>query len=343
MILRRDIPLAEFTTLRLGGPAAQLMTVDDTDELVATVAQESEAGLLLLGSGSNLVVGDRGVQEPVIHVGTKGIEVMHRTHDVELVVAAGESWETLVDLVVGEGWSGLEALAGIPGTVGATPIQNVGAYGQEVSDVITSVQVYDRSSNTRREMDARACAFGYRTSIFKQHPHRYVVLRVHFRLVADRLGLPIRYVELAAALGVDVGERAPLKDVREAVLSLRRRKGMVLDPSDHDTWSAGSFFTNPILHALFPLPSDAPRWDAIGGVKVSAAWLIQSAGFGRGFGSDVGSGRITVSNKHTLALTNRGGATTDELLVLARLIRSGVRDQFGVELRPEPTLVGVEL
>jgi len=249
---------------------------------------------------------------------------------------------------VRQGLSGLECLSGIPGSAGATPIQNVGAYGQEVAETISAVRVYDRVADEVRTWSAEECGFAYRTSAFKRN-ERWVVLSVDFRLARSELSAPVRYAELARALGVAVGERAPLADVRQAVLRLRAGKGMVLDRADPDTNSVGSFFTNPVLDAA-AYPSllarcgdlgEPPAWPGTDGlVKVSAAWLIERAGFGRGYPA---GGTVGLSSKHTLALTNRGGGTTEALLALAREIRDGVHARFGVTLHPEPVLVGCEL
>jgi UDP-N-acetylmuramate dehydrogenase len=239
-------------------------------------------------------------------------------------------------------WSGIEALAGIPGLVGATPIQNVGAYGAEVAQVIASVETIDRSTGRRARFAAADCGFGYRHSRFKAEPGRYLVLAVTFQLPPGSLSAPIRYAELARALGVELGERVPASAVREAVLGLRAGKGMVLDADDHDTWSAGSFFTNPILTAedAERLPADAPRFPADDGmIKTGAAWLIDHAGFGKGYGTPP----ATLSTKHVLALTNRGGASAADLIALAREVRAGVRATYGIELVPEPVLVGCSL
>jgi UDP-N-acetylmuramate dehydrogenase len=259
-----------------------------------------------------------------------------------VTVAAGESWDGLVARAVDEGWIGLEALSGIPGSVGASPVQNVGAYGQEVSQTIASVRCWDRVLRGQRTFFNADCRFGYRTSRFKQDPGRHVVLDVTFQLRLGDLGAPVRYAELARALGVTVGDRVPSRDVRRAVLGLRAGKGMVLDADDPDTWSAGSFFTNPVLDPqdASRLPDDAPRWEQPdGAVKTSAAWLIERAGFRKGYGR----GAVALSDKHTLALTNRGGATTAELLALAAEIRQGVWERFGVRLDNEPVLVGCAL
>ena len=234
-------------------------------------------------------------------------------------------------------------MSGIPGSVGATPIQNVGAYGQEVADVVAAVTVLDRLTSDVQTLEPDACGFGYRTSAFKQNPDRFVVLSVQFGLRASGASSKIGYAELARCVGVEMGDTAPLADVRQAVLQLRRSKGMVLDDADHDTWSAGSFFTNPLL-AASDMPADAPQWaQPDGRVKTSAAWLIEQAGFGKGFGSEVGTGAASLSTKHSLAITNRGAATADDVVQLARVVRSGVLSRFGVLLQPEPTLVGVDL
>jgi UDP-N-acetylmuramate dehydrogenase len=343
--------LAEHTTLRLGGPAGRWVEATTERELTDAVTEADASGqpALVLGGGSNVVVADRGVPGAVVHVATRGI-----TPDVEgdeptcggvlLTVAAGEDWDGVVAQAVERGWVGLEALSGIPGLAGATPIQNVGAYGQEVAQTIASVRVWDRTLRGVRTFANADCGFGYRTSRFKvdrlaDGGGRHVVLSVTFQLRQGSLGAPVQYAELAGALGVEQGQRAPLGDVRAAVLALRRGKGMVLDPADHDSWSAGSFFTNPVLDPD-AVPDGAPAWPTPSGtVKTSAAWLIERAGFGKGYGE----GPVGLSTKHPLALTNRGGATTEQLLALAREVRSGVQDRFGITLVAEPVLVGCAL
>ncbi|MGD9483770.1 UDP-N-acetylmuramate dehydrogenase [Streptomyces sp. TRM70308] len=346
-----DAPLAPLTTFRLGGPADRLLTATTDAEVVAAVRAADAAGtpLLLVGGGSNLVVADDGFRGTVLRVATTGF-ALDGTH---LELAAGENWSDAVARTVEAGLAGVECLAGIPGSAGATPIQNVGAYGQEVSSVITEVVAYDRVAGETVALPAAACGFGYRHSRFKADPGRFVVLRVRCALEdAGGLSAPVRYAETARALGVAVGERVPAARARETVLKLRAGKGMVLDPEDHDTWSAGSFFTNPQLdeaeYAAFlarvaeRLGPDAvaPAWPAgAGRVKTSAAWLIEHAGFAKGHGS----GPARISTKHTLALTNRGTATTAELLELAREVRDGVRAAFGVTLVNEPVTVGCAL
>ena len=334
--------LAELTTLRLGGPADTLVRAGSEPELVAAL-REGDAGgtpLLLLAGGSNLVVSDAGFRGVVVQVATRGITVAEDRHRALVTVAAGEPWEPFVARVVQEGWCGVEALSGIPGSVGATPVQNVGAYGQELADTVVRVRCWDRRHDAYRDLTAEECGFGYRSSRFKRDPQRYVVLEVVFAFARERLGAPMRYAELARALGVEPGGRAPADRVREAVLDLRRAKGMVLDADDRDTWSAGSFFTNPLLPAERPVPPGAPCWrQPDGSVKTSAAWLIEQAGFTKGYGND----RVALSGKHTLALTNRGDGTTADLLALAGEVRRGVWNRFGIALENEPVLVGCAL
>ncbi|TDU06028.1 UDP-N-acetylmuramate dehydrogenase [Streptomyces sp. 846.5] len=348
----QDAPLAPLTTIRLGGPARRLVTATTDAEVVETVRRADRSGepLLVIGGGSNLVIGDKGFEGTVLHIATRGRAV----DGTALEAAAGEIWTDLVDeTVLRHGLAGIEFLAGIPGSVGATPVQNVGAYGQEVADTITEVVAFDRSADSVVTLAGTDCAFSYRHSRFKAEPERYVVLRVRFALAdAGGLSTPVRYAEAARTLGVEPGERVELTAAREAVLKLRSGKGMVLDPADHDTWSAGSFFTNPVLgpeeFAAFSarvrdrLGPDAafPAYPATdGSTKTSAAWLIEKSGFTKGYGS----GPARLSGKHTLALTNRGRATTEDLLALAREIRAGVHAAFGVTLVNEPVLVGAEL
>ena len=329
--------LADHTTLRLGGPARAFVVARSTDDLLDAV-RATDGPVLLLGGGSNLVVGDDGFPGTVLKIATSG----WRVDGIEVEVEAGQNWDEFVAATVEAGFGGLECLSGIPGSVGATPIQNVGAYGCEVADLLSSVTCYDRRTGEVGTMTADELGFGYRTSVLKG-VDRWIVLTVRFALRGDGLSAPIRYAELARTLGVEQGERVPAARAREAVLALRRGKGMVLDPDDHDTWSAGSFFTNPIV-AEVPAALDGrdmPRYPADGGVKLSAAWLIDRAGFGKGHPGP--GGRVSLSTKHTLALTNRGGASTADLLALAREVRDGVRARFGVTLRPEPLLINCSL
>jgi UDP-N-acetylmuramate dehydrogenase len=336
---RLSVPLAPLTTLRLGGPAQRLVEARTEAEVVDAVMGASEPVLVLAG-GSNVVIADEGFPGTVVHVLTSGVERDGAT----LTVQAGEPWDGVVAACVADGLAGFECLSGIPGSTGATPIQNVGAYGQEVAETVVSVRVLDRETDRVEELPAAACGFRYRGSVFKYHDRR-VVLSVSFRLRRDGRSGPLRYAELARTLGVPVGGTAPLAGVREAVLALRRRKGMVIDPADADSVSAGSFFTNPILEpdAFAALAGRLgpdlrpPAWpEPDGRIKTSAAWLIERAGFQRGHGN----GRVGISTKHTLALVNRGGASTADLMALAREIADGVQARLGVTLHPEPVLVG---
>ena len=331
--------MADHTTLRIGGPADKFLEVGTEDDLITAVRDADAAGepVLLLSGGSNVVIGDDGFRGTVIKVATSGIRIDADMCSGAMVhIAAGEDWDGVVQRTIAEEWSGLESMSGIPGLTGSTPVQNVGAYGHEVAETIASVRVWDRTDNQVRTMFAADCGFSYRNSRFKADPSRYVVLEVAFQLKLGDLSAPVGYAELARVLDVEPGSRAPMTDVREAVLGLRRGKGMVLDPVDHDTWSAGSFFTNPILDTPAEVPAGAPQWpQADGRVKTSAAWLIEHAGVSKGFTI----GNAGVSTKHTLALTNRGQATAKELLTLATHVRTQVRQSFDITLVNEPVLV----
>jgi UDP-N-acetylmuramate dehydrogenase len=337
--------LADLTTLRVGGPAAAVVEAHDEQTLVDAVRAGDATGVpaLVVGGGSNLVVSDDGYPGTVVVVRTRGLQVEADTcGGAWVTVAAGEPWDDVVARAVASDWAGLEALSGIPGSTGATPIQNVGAYGQEVAHTLARVRTFDRIDATMRTFPVADSGFGYRTSRFKAEPGRHLVLDVAFQLRLSATSEPIRYAELARTLGLEVGGRAPLAEVREAVLALRRGKGMVLDPADHDTWSVGSFFTNPLLtpEQAAALPPDAPRYPAADGlVKISAAWLIERSGVPRGHAI----GGAAVSTKHTLALTNRGTATAADVLALDRDVGARVQAAFGVDLEPEPTLVGCSL
>jgi UDP-N-acetylmuramate dehydrogenase len=347
---RPDVPLAPLTTLRLGGPARRLVTAYDEASVVEVVRAADAAGerLLVLGGGSNVVLPDEGVDGTVLRVAVHGLAAEHDSDRVLLTAAAGEEWESFVGLCVADRLVGVEALSGIPGLVGASVVQNIGAYGQDVSQTVVRVRAYDRDAAQVVVLTGEQCRFAYRTSLFKQQPGRWVVLAVTFSLGSGELSAPVGYAELARRLGVEVGERAPLSQVREAVLALRRGKGMVLDAADPDTRSAGSFFTNPLLtdeqvQALRERVTvrcgaavSPPEWpEPDGRTKVSAAWLIERSGFGKG----AFPGPVGISSKHTLALVNRGGGTTSDLLGVARAVQSGVRDAFGVDLVPEPVVV----
>lgn len=352
-----DAPLAPLTTMGVGGPARRTVTVETIDEIVDTVRETDDADepLLIVSGGSNLVVADEGFPGTVVRIATSGISVESADlcGGVVVRVAAGEDWDDVVAQAVTQGWAGLECLAGIPGLAGATPVQNVGAYGQDVAQTIWNVRVWDRREGLVRALANAECRFAYRHSLFKD-TDRYVVLDVAFQLDVADLSRPIAYADLARGLGVAPGARVSLAQAREAVLEQRRRRGMVWDETDPDTWGCGSFFTNPILPgAEFAaltervrqrLGADAeppPQFQGTGGsIKTSAAWLIDRAGFGKGYGLP---GSVALSTKHVLAVTNRGGATTADVLALARGIRDGVYDAFGVVLVNEPVLVGVEL
>ncbi|MTB70413.1 UDP-N-acetylmuramate dehydrogenase [Arsenicicoccus sp. MKL-02] len=357
MQVEHDVPLAPLTTMRVGGPARRLVTVSTTDELVDAVREVDDADepLLLVSGGSNLVISDEGFDGTVVRVATQGVDVQSQDYcgGAFVRVAAGESWDGLVERAVAEGWAGIEAMSGIPGLTGATPVQNVGAYGQEVAQTIAQVRVFDRREQRVRTFFPDDCAFTYRHSVLKG-TDRYVVLDVAFQLEVADLSRPVAYAALAAGLDVPLGTRVPLQDARDAVLAQRRRRGMVLDAEDHDTWSCGSFFTNPILLArefadlqervralLGADGPEPPRFDAGEGmVKTSAAWLIDRAGFAKGFGLP---GAAALSTKHTLAVTNRGDASAEDVLALARAVRDGVRETFGVTLVNEPVLVDLSL
>ena len=362
--------LADLTTLRVGGPAREFVESRSDTELVEAVRSADEAGtpLLVIGGGSNLVVGDAGFDGVVIRDARGDVEHDVTIQDdgfcggVSVTVAAGVPWDDVVARAVREGWVGLEALSGIPGSTGATPVQNVGAYGAEVADTVASVRTWDRAERRVHTLAAIQCDFSYRDSLLKRSMRgrasdggvwtptpRYVVLDVTFQMRFGTRSAPIRYAQLADALGVEVGGTASTAAVRDAVLALRTSKGMVLDAADHDTWSAGSFFTNPIVgaDAAAALPADSPRYPGGPGapadaVKTSAAWLIEHAGFGRGFAL-APDAPASLSTKHTLALTNRGGARASDVLALASAIRAGVAARFGVMLEPEPVLVGAGL
>jgi len=344
--------LAELTTFRVGGPAAQYVEAQSEAELIDAVRGADADGtpLLVVGGGSNLLVADAGFEGLVLKDARAdvGIQDDGFCGGVSVTATAGANWDGLVERAVADEWVGVEALSGIPGSVGAAPVQNIGAYGAELADTLASVRVWDREEARVRTLMLIELGFGYRTSVLKRSlaapfgpTPRYVVLDVTLQMRFGSRSAPVRYAQLADALGVAVGDTAPIAQVREAVLALRRSKGMVLDAADHDTWSAGSFFTNPIV-SEDQVPPGAPVYPASDGlVKTSAAWLIENAGFARGFA--LPGSHAAVSTKHTLALTNRGGATGAELLELARHLRDGVRENFGIDLVPEPVVVGAQL
>ncbi|MFJ4168071.1 UDP-N-acetylmuramate dehydrogenase [Paenarthrobacter sp. NPDC089714] len=350
--------LSELTTAAVGGPAGTYVEAHTEAEIIDAVRSADAAGekLLIIGGGSNLLVSDAGYPGTVLKIASEGFTVDSEDScgGVSLVVQAGHNWDALVEYTVLHAWSGLEALSGIPGATGATPVQNVGAYGADVSQTIATVRTWDRERNAVQTFTNSELEFGYRDSILKQTTvegsPRYVVLTVEFQLALGGMSAPIRYAELARVLGVEVGKRAYANDVRREVLKLRASKGMVLDADDRDTFSTGSFFTNPIVPAeqAAQLPENAPKYPAgkDGLVKLSAAWLIDQAGFTKGFGleeSSVSGGRASLSTKHTLAITNRGSARAADMVAIAREVRAGVVDRFGIELHPEPLLIGVAL
>lgn len=353
--------LSALTTLRVGGAVGTLVDAQSEREFIDAVREADNAGvpLLVLGGGSNLLATDDPFPGVVVRDARAEISVQDdgMCGGVSVTVSAGLPWDDMVSRAVHEGWVGIESLSGIPGSTGATPVQNVGAYGAEVADVIALVRVWDRLEDRVRSLPRIDCQFGYRDSVLKRsmrgaapdadvwHPSpRYVVLDVTFQMRQGTRSGPILYSQLASALGIEPGGRAPIAEVRDAVLRIRGDKGMVLDAEDPDTWSAGSFFTNPVLtaDAAARLPEQAPRFaQADGTVKTSAAWLIENAGFPRGF--SVEGSAAGLSTKHTLALTNRGTASASDLAALARTVRDGVRDKFNVTLVPEPVLLGIEL
>ena len=350
MRTEEDVSLASATTLRVGGPAKRLVTADREEDVILAVrtAHTGAEPLLVLGGGSNLLIADDGFAGTVVRIATRGRTVQRDGERVLVTVAAGEPWDAFVSWAVGEGLVGVECLAGIPGLVGAVPMQNVGAYGQEVSETIVRLRAWDRDAHALVTVEASACGFAYRHSVFRGKD-RHVILDVTFALAKSAVGRPVRYAELAKALDVEEGKSAPLETTRATIVTLRRKKGMVLDPGDPDTTSAGSFFTNPILEAsaMPELRARArgasgklPEYPEAGGrTKVAAGWLIENAGFAKGFAM----GHAAISSKHALALTNRGGATASEILALARAVRGGVHARFGVTLENEPVFVGCAL
>lgn len=364
--MNAEVLLAELTTARVGGPAQRYVEARTEQEIIEAVRAADSSGepLLIIGGGSNLIISDAGFDGTVLRIATTGytVESQDTMAGAFINAQAGQPWDDLVRATVLHAWSGLEALSGIPGLTGATPVQNVGAYGAEVSQTLASIRTWDRHAAAVKTFTNSELQFSYRNSLLKQTTvdgsPRYVVLTVQFQLALGRMSAPIRYSELARILGVEVGQRANALETRRAVLNLRAAKGMVLDPEDHDTYSTGSFFTNPIVDAAIAdsLPETAPRYP-VGDpedkrVKLSAAWLIDQAGFGKGFGlagaaetagGSPAGGRASLSTKHTLAVTNRGGATAEDLLAIARAVRDGVEARFGIRLVPEPLLIGCGL
>jgi UDP-N-acetylmuramate dehydrogenase len=341
-MVAEDVPLAPLTTLRVGPVVRRMITCTTTAQIVATLAQLDGAPpgpLLVLAGGSNVVIADDLADLTVVQLANTEITV----EGARIRAEAGALWDDVVVTALANGLGGLECLSGIPGSAGATPVQNVGAYGVEVADTLTRVRLLDRRTGDVRWVLPDRLGFGYRRSILK-HSEAAVVLEVEFELDPTGRSAPLRYGELVTALGAQEGERADPTRVRDAVLALRRRKGMVLDEADHDTWSVGSFFTNPVVTAaeFEPLrPGGVPHWPVPDGVKLAAGWLVERAGFGKGYPGDGAPARL--STKHALAITNRGPASTTDVVGLARTVRDGVYDAFGITLTPEPVLVGVSI
>lgn len=361
--------LANHTTARVGGPASTWITASTEDQLIRAIADTDATNtpLLVLAGGSNMLVSDAGFPGTVVQIATEGIELIESTEShVHIRVAAGHEWDAVVEWSVAEGLTGIEALSGIPGSTGATPVQNVGAYGADISKTLVSIRAWDRQNESIVELTGADLEFGYRDSVIKRTiassttnfhnaSPRWIVLSVDLQLVKTGQSAPIRYTQLARALHLELGESAPLERIRQTVLDLRGTKGMVLDARDHDTWSTGSFFTNPIVPTTVAdtLPDDAPRFahheagDTADTVKLSAAWLIDHAGYNKGFGLNhepgTVDGRASLSTKHTLALTNRGTASSQDLVRIATVVRDGVVEKWGIQLVPEPVLIGVQL
>ena len=335
--------LDKYTSLRVGGPAKSIVNVSTEAEIIAAIEAAGDSPVLVIGGGSNVLISDNGFEGTVIHIANNQAESeVDACSGATLTIGAGEDWDQFVATTISRGFAGLETLSGIPGTVGAAPIQNIGAYGHEVSEFITRVRTYDRQVKAIKTFTNAECEFEYRNSHFKKHPGRYIVLSVQFQIRTGEISTPITYAELAKKLGIEVGEKAPVVDTRKAVMELRAAKGMLLNPNDKDSWSAGSFFTNPIVSTEIAsaLPEGAPKWPTSDGrVKTSAAWLIEHSGIDKG----QSHGGAAVSTKHVLALTNTGNATAEEIAQLAREVRASVQAKFGITLEPEVNLVGITL
>ena len=335
--------LSKYTSLRVGGPATRIVQVSTEAQIIAAIEEAGDTPILIMGGGTNVLIADKGFEGTVIRISNNSVQAeVDACSGATLTIGAGEDWDTFVQTTINSGFAGLETLSGIPGTVGAAPIQNIGAYGHEVSEFITRVRTYDRELKEIYTFTNSQCEFTYRNSYFKAHPGRYVVLEVQFQLRIGEFSDPITYLELSKKLGIEPGDKAPVAATRAAVLELRASKGMLLSPDDHDSWSAGSFFTNPIIsqQAADALPDAAPKWPLNDGrVKISAAWLIENAGMHKG--DEVGGARI--STKHVLALTNSGDATAADIAELAKRARNQVREIFGITLEAEVNLVGIEI
>jgi UDP-N-acetylmuramate dehydrogenase len=335
--------LSKYTSFRVGGPASKIIQVSTEAEIIAAIEDAGDSPILIMGGGTNVLISDKGFDGTVIRISNNSVQSeVDACSGATLTIGAGEDWDTFVQTTIDRGFAGLETLSGIPGTVGAAPIQNIGAYGHEVAEFITRVRTYDRQEKALKTFTNSECQFSYRNSYFKAHPGRYVVLEVQFQIRRGEFSDPITYVELSKKLGIEPGEKAPVAATRAAVLELRASKGMLLKNDDHDSWSAGSFFTNPIIsqQAADELPNAAPKWPLNDGrVKVSAAWLIENSGIHKG--DEVGGARI--STKHVLALSNSGNATASDIAELAKRARNQVKEVFGITLEAEVNLVGVEI
>jgi UDP-N-acetylmuramate dehydrogenase len=327
----------------VGGPATKIVHVSTEEQIISAIEEAGNTPILIMGGGTNVLIADKGFAGTVIRISNDSVQSeVDACSGATLTIGAGQDWDLFVQSTIARGFAGLETLSGIPGTVGASPIQNIGAYGHEVSEFISRVRTYDRVEKELKTFTNSQCQFSYRNSLFKSQPGRYVVLDVQFQIRAGDLSDPITYLELAKKLGVQLGDKAPVAEVRDAVLELRSIKGMLLSADDHDSWSAGSFFTNPIIsqQAADALPDAAPKWPLNDGrVKVSAAWLIEHSGIKKG--DEVGGARI--SSKHVLALTNSGTATASDIAELAKRARDQVKETFGITLEAEVNLIGVEI
>jgi UDP-N-acetylmuramate dehydrogenase len=335
--------LSKYTSFRVGGPATKIVQVSTEAQIIAAIEEAGDAPILIMGGGTNVLIADKGFEGTVIRISNNSVQSeVDACSGATLTIGAGEDWDVFVQTTIASGFAGLETLSGIPGTVGAAPIQNIGAYGHEVSEFVTRVRTYDRVLKEIYTFTNSQCEFTYRNSYFKAHPGRYVVLDVQFQLRIGEYSDPITYLELSKKLGIEPGDKAPVAATRAAVLELRASKGMLLSPDDHDSWSAGSFFTNPIIsqQAADALPDAAPKWPLNDGrVKISAAWLIENSGMHKG--DEVGGARI--STKHVLALTNSGSATASDIAELAKRARNQVKENFGITLVAEVNLVGIEI
>ena len=335
--------LSKYTSFRVGGPATKMVQVSTEAEIIAAIEEAGDSPILIMGGGTNVLIADKGFEGTVIRISNNSVQAeVDACSGATLTIGAGEDWDTFVQTTIDRGFAGLETLSGIPGTVGAAPIQNIGAYGHEVSEFITRVRTYDRQEKALKTFTNSECEFSYRNSYFKSHPGRYVIIEVQFQIRRGEFSDPITYVELSKKLGIEPGEKAPVVATRAAVLELRASKGMLLKNDDHDSWSAGSFFTNPIIsqQAADLLPNAAPKWPLNDGrVKVSAAWLIENSGIHKG--DELGGARI--STKHVLALSNSGNATAADIAELAKRARNQVKEVFGITLEVEVNLIGVEI